>query len=356
MMRNLFIILLCILCWSTLQAQDDRGIGGTGMPVLSLDDRGIGGTGIIGTITEFGSIWVNGIEVEYDDNTRVFVDDEPGSISEFRLGQQVAVLANQIGEQWFASEVHIQHTLIGTVEAVNSDSVVVNGYAVQRDSAMPGQWQDVEVGQRIKVSGYFDDGVVYATDVAASSQAQQQSEWEVTGPVVRSVDNQWTIGGHLTIPGEELGVRPGDVLTVEVTGRVNRYTPRPQPFAGRAQHYSIEKRSRNGNSHIDWSEGVDTEPSDSNQSFEYDGYFERSADESFLSESDNTSYSSNENTSKESSGRVTSSTSSVSSMSSKSVSSGGSRNDSPSSSSGGGGNRGGGQSGGGRSGGGGPGR
>jgi hypothetical protein len=42
------------------------GVGGTG-----LQAGGVGGTGIVGTITGFGSVCVNGLEVEYDHSTPV---------------------------------------------------------------------------------------------------------------------------------------------------------------------------------------------------------------------------------------------------------------------------------------------
>jgi hypothetical protein len=45
------------------QPGEGNGIGGTGQPFNR--NPGIGGTGIIGTITGFGSILVNGYEVDY---------------------------------------------------------------------------------------------------------------------------------------------------------------------------------------------------------------------------------------------------------------------------------------------------
>jgi hypothetical protein len=40
--------------------------GGTG--------SGLGGTGILGKVTGFGSVFVNGIEIEYDDKTIYTID------------------------------------------------------------------------------------------------------------------------------------------------------------------------------------------------------------------------------------------------------------------------------------------
>ena len=49
----------------------DIGLGGTGMLASSGDSggNGLGGTGIVGEITGFGSVFVNGIEVEYNAKT-----------------------------------------------------------------------------------------------------------------------------------------------------------------------------------------------------------------------------------------------------------------------------------------------
>ena len=61
----------------------DGGTGGTGNPEGGIggtgnvaNDGGIGGTGIIGIITGFASICVNGVEIHYDINTPVSVDGQ----------------------------------------------------------------------------------------------------------------------------------------------------------------------------------------------------------------------------------------------------------------------------------------
>ncbi len=80
----------------------ERGIGGTGAPVSmvmtagqtvvpaaagqaakgdAMADRGIGGTGIIGVVTGFASICVNGLEVQYDNTVPVDIDGHAGTSS-----------------------------------------------------------------------------------------------------------------------------------------------------------------------------------------------------------------------------------------------------------------------------------
>jgi hypothetical protein len=51
----------------------DRGIGGTGIDdnAIQTADRGIGGTGIVGVITGFSSVCVDGLEVSYGSTTTV---------------------------------------------------------------------------------------------------------------------------------------------------------------------------------------------------------------------------------------------------------------------------------------------
>src|SRR5690242_7593094 len=80
-------------------AQDPKngdGIGGTGVtPTGTLIRRaqvsprgrgdGIGGTGVVGTISGFGSIIVNGLELEFSRNTNVANDGAPASLEELKI-------------------------------------------------------------------------------------------------------------------------------------------------------------------------------------------------------------------------------------------------------------------------------
>src|ERR1700687_2638762 len=53
----------------------ERGIGGTGAPAKThLSDRGIGGTGIVGVVTGFASICVDGLEVRLDKTASVSIN------------------------------------------------------------------------------------------------------------------------------------------------------------------------------------------------------------------------------------------------------------------------------------------
>src|SRR6185369_3233583 len=65
------------------------GIGGTG-----ISNGGIGGTGIVGVITGFASICVNGVEVHYGADTPVLADGRQAQAGDLAVGQVVAVSAS----------------------------------------------------------------------------------------------------------------------------------------------------------------------------------------------------------------------------------------------------------------------
>ena len=84
------------------------GIGGTGAA-----EGGIGGTGLIGVITGFASICVNGVEVHYDTGTPVSADGLPMSLDHLAVGQVVAVQAIGEGDQLSARSISIMRAAVG---------------------------------------------------------------------------------------------------------------------------------------------------------------------------------------------------------------------------------------------------
>jgi hypothetical protein len=123
-MIRLAVLLIALLAAAGAHAScEPGGMGGTGI----RGDGGIGGTGIradgevgiIGIITGFGSICVNGVEVEYDAATPVSSDGAPASASALALGQLVAVRAAGSGAQARAREIRILDALVGRAEAVD---------------------------------------------------------------------------------------------------------------------------------------------------------------------------------------------------------------------------------------------
>ena len=74
----------------------DRGIGGSG---ISTGDRGLGGSGmragIIGVVTGFASLCVNGYEVELDEASVVTIEGHPATAADIHLGQLVVIEAEE---------------------------------------------------------------------------------------------------------------------------------------------------------------------------------------------------------------------------------------------------------------------
>src|SRR6185369_276269 len=98
------------------------GISGTGIGGTGISEGGIGGTGIVGVITGFASICVNGVEVHYDADTPVIADGRQGQAGELAVGQVVAVSANGKGAEVAARRIAMIHVLIGPVGMVDADA------------------------------------------------------------------------------------------------------------------------------------------------------------------------------------------------------------------------------------------
>lgn len=210
------------------------GIGGTGAPALSdkpssqplagrpgiggtgAAEGGIGGTGIVGVITGFASICVNGLEVHYDTSTTVSADGRPTSLSDLAVGQVVAVQAVGVGDELSARSIAVMHAAVGPIGRVDSQAgqLQVLGQAVRvADKAMlaglkPGNW--------VQVSGYrLVSGELVASRVESiAPQAQAQ----VTGQMGAVSDNGFGLHGARVkvdnmrlsddaVPGTEVSVR-----------------------------------------------------------------------------------------------------------------------------------------------------
>lgn len=142
--------------------EDDNGIGGTGV----IDTNGIGGTGIraaenslifvTGTIHGFGSICVNGVEIEYAADTPV--DSGPAGIqtaSSLSIGQVVDIVAQRKPGQAMpeAKTIAVRYPAEGRVTKISPDGrsfTVMDKPVRALDPKAVGQ---VRVGDVVRVSG-----------------------------------------------------------------------------------------------------------------------------------------------------------------------------------------------------------
>jgi hypothetical protein len=212
----------------------EGGIGGTGAPALSNNlppdslvgrpsigstgaaEGGIGGTGLIGVITGFASICVNGVEVHYDASTPVSADGLSMSLSNLAVGQVVAVHAIGEGEQLSARSIAIMHAAVGPVSTIDRQAgrLQVMGQSVRViDKA---ELAGLEPGRWAQVSGYrLVSGELVASRVQSIAP---QAQAHVTGQVGQVSGNGFELHGAKVsldglrlssdaVPGTEVSVR-----------------------------------------------------------------------------------------------------------------------------------------------------
>ena len=147
----------------------DTGVGGTG----NQTSFGVGGTGIVGIITGFASVCVNGLEVHYDSNTKVDMDGQLSSIDALDIGQLVAIESFNKGSLLKAERISVSHIMVGKIEKVDysQNTLQILGQTIRYGSNTVGS-ADLKVHQIVKVSGLqADNNPIYAlrVDLAAPS-------------------------------------------------------------------------------------------------------------------------------------------------------------------------------------------
>ncbi len=182
---------------AALQAQSDsqrpvdQGIGGTGSPLRHLADavpvdQGIGGTGlspdgdaarpgaaggrlgVVGVVTGFASVCVDGREIAYDAATSVRLDGAPATAQDLRAGQVVVLDASR-GPGSRAASIAVRHEVTGPVERLAPGPApglaMVAGQPVRLSDASWGA-AALRPGAWVSVSGLRDaSGVIQATRI-----------------------------------------------------------------------------------------------------------------------------------------------------------------------------------------------
>lgn len=154
----------------------DGGTGGTGRPEGGIggtgntaDDGGIGGTGIIGTITGFASICVNGIEIHYDKHTAISVDGRGATPRELAVGQVIAARAFGADRELAARNIAVLHAAVGPVSNLDAKTgeMQVLGQTVRIGKSLEhGNLASLKTGDWVQISGHrFTSGVIAASRV-----------------------------------------------------------------------------------------------------------------------------------------------------------------------------------------------
>jgi len=195
------------------------GIGGTGLRA----EGGIGGTGIVGTVTAFGSIVVQGRHIELAPALEVSEETRPASPADLRVGQVVAVLATaERAGRPVALRVRVRYAVEGPVAAVGQGGggtwLTVAGQRVQLapaarvegGSPRPGAWAQVSGLRRA-------DGTVRATFMRLRPAPPPGARVAVRG-VPRTDGQGLRIG---TLPLEDPQGRLRDGVPVRVRGTMS---------------------------------------------------------------------------------------------------------------------------------------
>ena len=183
---------------------EDIGVGGTGKQLAS--ERGLGGTGkqpvgILGTITGFGSIFVNGIEIEYDDQTPFSIDGKPSPLRQLAIGDVVEVLTTDDGKFTHAKAINLRHEIIGEVDSIEPEtfSFSINGQNIIQPI---NRVQMPAIGTRVAVSGHrVDEQNIIATRITPATPEQALLRSSMTLPFSDQA-SRWLV--QIYAPGDSV--------------------------------------------------------------------------------------------------------------------------------------------------------
>jgi hypothetical protein len=197
----------CSTTFNTANApRNGDGIGGTGIQHAQSHEKngdGIGGTGVVGTISGFGSIIVNGLKLEFDPKTTVETDGKPATLESLKVGQVIRAVAGRKDGELYLDAIDIQHAVTGPVNAIdhNNQTMMVLGQKVRinldGDNTAINAFKSLKIGDIVSVSGLrWTDGTIIATRVDEQSKGERPM---VRGTAAIVSGDSVQVGG-LTIP------------------------------------------------------------------------------------------------------------------------------------------------------------
>jgi hypothetical protein len=225
------------------------GMGGTGIVARAPDATGL----VVGTITRFGSICVNGIEIAFDASVPVTSQGRPADTGAIGLGQVVRVVTEVRGGRAHARAIDVVAAVSGPVTARDTTAQT---FAVMGRTVHMGQDSIValaglivpDVGTQVTVSGVGrPDGAVVASRLAAKEAG---SRAYVAGQV-RDLDGEYLDVDGVTVrlpKGEQAGgyaigdevAASGNWLDGALHAELVSRNPPIQPAAGAPDWVSLE--------------------------------------------------------------------------------------------------------------------
>lgn len=153
---------------------------------LTLVEGGMTGTGITaGRITDFGSIYVNGVHYQVDDALLYRNGSRVADQTSFAAGEFITVTGsvNTDGVSGIATQVSFEGLVKGVVEALAADgqSLTVLGQTVELDllTVLHGfdQLTDLQIGNVLEISGdRLPNGSIKASSITLIADSYQTSE------------------------------------------------------------------------------------------------------------------------------------------------------------------------------------
>ncbi|MCK4705997.1 MAG: hypothetical protein KAT90_10970 [Gammaproteobacteria bacterium] len=192
----------CVSNQSNMTAANDEdediGLGGTGMLANtdSGDGNGLGGTGILGKITGYGSIFVNGIEIEYDSETAFTINGKKATPQPLEIGDVVEVLTIDNKQHTQAQKINLRHEIIGVVESVEPQTY---SFTIQGQSIIQSIDKSIfpEVGTTVAVSGFrINEQTILSTRVTPAKTGQTLLRTGTELPFNKQAE-RWLIQMHI---------------------------------------------------------------------------------------------------------------------------------------------------------------
>lgn len=168
---------------------DEDGIGGSGRKGGG-DEDGIGGSGLVGTITGFGSVCINGRRITYDPDVAVTYDGDAANSEDLEIGQVVRIVAS--AEK--AQVIDILFAVVGTATELDDGSYEVLGQRIKAAAQARNAENALVAGRRVAVSGLrHPDGSIMASriDPATETQTDRVHDWKIGdlfGPEIDDID------------------------------------------------------------------------------------------------------------------------------------------------------------------------
>lgn len=178
--RKMFLVLLLSVA---LVSCSGGGIGGTGISGSTSSLSGTTGTSV-GTITAFGSVFVNGVEFDTSETT-ITLNGNAGTETDLGLGMVVTVKGtfHDNGLTGLASSITYERSVKGKIEEIDllantlgvlGQSVVVNDETVFKDILRaPLEFSDFKNEDLVELSGIRNaEGTILATRLVRNPKAE----------------------------------------------------------------------------------------------------------------------------------------------------------------------------------------